>query len=551
MKRLLLGIVLLGLWSCKTIYTFHSTNSFTVIIKKNKKVVREERKSWQHKDITIDTIPGISLDKAYADLLNTRKGDTIIVAVLDSGFDSNHEDLKPQIWTNTKEIPNNNIDDDKNGYVDDVHGWNFLGAPDGTSLIYGNYEVVRILQQGKTLFEGRISKEITPEQQADFEIYQKAKIDYNNRVKELEDDKQYLKTFLEAKEALKKYFPKEDYTREQLATIDTVGNKKLQEQIALRDHALYWGMDDDWIKYFTKDIEVLEKYSLNFEYNGRKKIVGDNPYTFDRKPYGNNNFAGDLSFETHGTNVAGVIAATRNNGKGLDGITNTVKIMPIRVIPRGDEYDKDVAMAIHYATNNGAKVINMSFGKQFSPNKEFVHKAIQYAAKHDVLLVTSAGNSSLNTDTHIFYPNDFKENPDEELTKNFISVGASSIPLNQRIFTYFTNYGKKNVDLFAPGEQIYTTKSNNEYEFADGTSIAAPIVSGIAALIRSYYPDLTAPQVKQILMQSGVSYNIEIGITQEDGTKKMVPFSELSKSGKIVNAYNALLMAERISKSKN
>jgi subtilisin family serine protease len=241
--------------------------------------------------------------------------------------------------------------------------------------------------------------------------------------------------------------------------------------------------------------------------------------------------------------VSGIIAAKRHNGIGINGAANRVKIMAIRNTPSGDEYDKDVALGVYYAVDNGAKVINMSFGKQFSPHSNWVRDAISYAAKNDVLIVAAAGNDAQNTDEINYFPNDQIDNG-EEVSNTFLKVGSIGPKYGSTMVASYSNYGKNTVDVFAPGSEIYSTYPKESYEFASGTSMAAPLVSGVAALVFSQYPSLSAAQVKQLLVSSGIPINKKVSL--ENGA--VVPFDELSKSGKLVNTYNALLMASKLSK---
>ena len=291
----------------------------------------------------------------------------------------------------------------------------------------------------------------------------------------------------------------------------------------------------------------MEK-SLNTDYMDRV-ITGDNFNDIKDIKYGNNIVSKNLKELYHGILVSGVLSGNRSNDIGIRGISDNIIIMPLAVSANGDELDKDIALAIRYAVDNGADVINMSSGKQYSLNKEWVEEALLYAAEKNVLFVTSAGNNNENLDLeeNNYYPNDTYIK-DSIVKKSFLMVGASSYDLNHK-FTYSnTNYGKINVDIFAPGSRIYTTRPLDDYSFSNGTSMATPIVSGIAALIKSYYPHFSAAEIKDILLKSGTSYHLDVKIYEEDGTTKMIPFSDLSKSGKVVNAYNALLMAEELSK---
>ncbi len=506
---------------------------------------------WHHQDLKEDSIPGVSLNKAYKELLKDKKGQEIIVAVIDTEVDINHEDLKDQIWSNPKEIPNNGIDDDNNGYIDDIHGWNFIGNNKGENVIYANVETTRILRTYKNKFEGKTIEQIDPKDTIAYIDYSRAKERFKVQLKKATEDKEYgenmFKKIQEAKKELVNYFPNEAYTKENLSKIDT-SNTDLKPHIAIMSQLIAQNTKDEELREYLKLLDAPFKYYLNTEYNERS-LIDDNPADISDTNYGNNNVTGNLKELYHGTLVSGVIAATRGNQIGIDGFSNQIQLMPLCISANGDEHDKDIALAIRYAVDNGAKVINMSSGKNFSLHESWVNDALTYAAKKDVLFISAAGNDYLNLDQRNSYPNDQLFDGLERVN-NCMLIGGSSKKINKKLSVSFSNYGKSSVDLFAPGIHITTTARFNKYEKVRGTSYAAPIVSGIAALIRSHYPSISASQVKQILMDSGISYDIKVRLIQEDRTKKMVPFSELSKSGKIVNAYNALLMAEEVAKRK-
>ena len=497
---------------------------------------------WHHKDIIWDGIPGTSIDKAYAELWK-ETSDTLIVAVIDNGTDIDHEDLQGIIWKNTKEIPGNRKDDDGNGYVDDVHGWNFLGNHKGKSEIYGRLVSVRILEeQGYFKSKGK--------QKSLDSIGELAKVSYEEDVQWIEGLQEYVEEvetdYQKIRVDLANYFPEQHYSLEKLQTIDTLKYPELGYAVRkLHEHITYEATPE-WVEEVKIVLDINRKYKLNSDFEDRK-ISKDNVNDLSDTKYGNADIRPTSEYEDHGTGVSSIIAGLRNNQKGGNGVVNQVKIMPIRAIPSdGDEYDKDVALAIRYAVDNGAKVVNMSFAKEFSPNVKFVEDAIRYAAKHNVLLVHAAGNENENTDVKFSYPLDHDSNQ-VEIASNFINVGAISLNMNRKFPAYFTNYGKQNVDLFAPGVDIYTAAPNNTYDTGSGTSYASPIVAGIAAMIRLQYPELSAAQVRDILMAFGNVYHIRVRVP---GTKKKpeIPFSELSKSGKVVNAYNALKMAAEMSK---
>ncbi|WP_277012372.1 S8 family peptidase [Capnocytophaga granulosa] len=495
---------------------------------------KDELKTWPHRDLLTSGYPGISLAEAYK-ALKGRKAQTVIVGVVDSGVDINHEDLKSIIWTNPKEIPNNGIDDDKNGYVDDVHGWNFLGE-----INQDNLEYVRILKKGNTS---------DPDYKRAEEKYDKEFKDANEKIELYSQIKERI---AQSDALIQKHLGKKEYTEEDLDKIDA-SSLQLLGAVRGMKYLLSNGVSvKETLEELSEGIKHYEdrlKYGLNKEFNPRK-VLNDNPDDITDKIYGNNNVIGPTAEGAlHGTHVAGIIAAVRHNNIGIDGVADHVRIMPVRTVPDGDEYDKDVALALRYAIDNGAKVINTSFGKEFSPHKEWVYDALKYAAEKDVLIVNAAGNDTKNVDVQLTFPDDNING--KEFTDTMITIGALNYEYNENLVASFSNYGKNNVDLFSPGVQIYATVPENKYKFLDGTSMAAPEVAGVAALIRAYFPKLKAREVKQILMESGLTPTVKevlVGGRGEEGEAKRMLFSELSKSGKIVNAYNAIILAAQRSK---
>ena len=495
---------------------------------------KDELKTWPHRDLLTTGYPGISLAEAYK-ALKGRKAQTVIVGVVDSGVDINHEDLKSIIWTNPKEIPNNGIDDDKNGYIDDVHGWNFLGE-----INQDNLEYVRILKKGDTS---------DPDYKRAEEKYDKEFKDANEKIELYSQIKERI---AQSDALIQKHLGKKEYTEEDLDKIDA-SSLQLLGAVRGMKYLLSNGVSvKETLEELSEGIKHYEdrlKYGLNKEFNPRK-VLNDNPDDINDKIYGNNNVIGPTAEGVlHGTHVAGIIAAVRHNNIGIDGVADHVRIMPVRTVPDGDEYDKDVALALRYAIDNGAKVINTSFGKEFSPHKEWVYDALKYAAEKDVLIVNAAGNDTKNVDVQLTFPDDNING--KEFTDTMITIGALNYEYNENLVASFSNYGKNNVDLFSPGVQIYATVPENKYKFLDGTSMAAPEVAGVAALIRAYFPKLKAREVKQILMESGLTPTIKevlVGGRGEEGEAKRMLFSELSKSGKIVNAYNAIILAAQRSK---
>lgn len=485
-----------------------------------------EAKNWGHLDLIKDTIPGMSVDKAYEEIIKNKKGKKVIVAVIDSGIDIDHEDLNGVLWTNKGEIPNNGKDDDNNGYVDDVHGWNFLGDAYDEQLEY-----TRLVASGNTS-DPRYNEAVALLEQ-ESQQYLGTKTRYD----------QIAQAVNGADEALTKHLGKSDYTIKEVNAIKTEDEALSQAiQIANQMNANGLSLADAKVEINNALEGINERLNFHFntDFSGRK--TNDDINDLSDIGYGNGNVKPVKKAESHGTHVAGIIAAERNNGKGANGIANNVEIMSIRAVPNGDEYDKDVALAIRYAVDNGAKVINGSFGKSFSPHAEWVRDAIKYASDNDVVFVHAAGNDSKNIDLAPNFPDDNVEFV--EISNTYIRVGSLSSTYGSKIVSGFSNYGKKNVDVFAPGSAIYSTYPENDYKSISGTSMASPAVAGVVALVRSYYPKLTAAQVKQVVLESGLPLTTKVIVGGDASNVK--PFVDLSKTGRIVNAYNALIMASQV-----
>jgi cell wall-associated protease len=521
--------------SCKSISTIPVPKPSTYVLTATAKkapLTEEQSKFWGHSDLVSDSIPGMSLDKAYA-FLQGKKGVEVVVGVVDSGTDLLHEDLKDVAWVNTKEIPSNGIDDDNNGYIDDINGWNFLGT------IYKEH-----LEYQRIVKDPSIANEETLKEATAF---------YDEKVAAAKANKkrygQMLKMVTNADDALSKHFNKKDYSKDEVLKTVTE-DQALKESVEVAKQMYGFGLSslEQAIQELSKLVEnattMLSGEALKKEY---RSVLGDNPNTMDKKFYGNSATGHSIKDEAHGTHVSGIIGASRNNNIGMNGVATNVKIMAVRAVPDGDEYDKDVALGLRYAVDNGAKVINTSFGKGFSPKKEWVYEAILYAASKDVLIVNAAGNDGKNMDVEKTFPNDSRDLI-TEISDNVLTVGAMSANYDENLPASFSNYGKINVDVFAPGVQIYSTTPEGGYAKFSGTSMAAPSTAGVAALIRSYYPKLSASQVKHILMNSGTMINFDVikpgSKSREKPTGEKVSFSELSVSGRVVNAYNALKMAD-------
>lgn len=562
----LILLVFFFFFGCKTI---KETNNFNTKSIPKKELTNLELQTWYQKDLLDDSIPGISLNKWYRLNKKQPKVKNIIVAVIDTQIDKNHEDLQGQLWVNSKEIPNNGIDDDHNGYIDDVNGWSFTGTKSGGYVVWNRYEYVRIIQEWGPLFKNKTESQIDTKDLYKYNEYQRA-------LKKYAEKEAYSKRWFKslnykaelyptAKDTLKYFFPKEDYTYKQLDSLYKkfkINDKEFWQRRNDNDKdlgALISSMmaNIDMEQNTLQDIvdlrtqlDSIVNKNLNLDYNERL-LIGDNPNILE-KGYGNNNVsnnkAGHRSIQDHCTMMAGIIGANRENNIGIKGIIQNVKIIPLNISPSGDEHDKDITMAIRYAVDNGAKIINMSFSKQFSLHQEWVTEAFKYAEEHNVLLIRSAGNESEDLDKIIYYTTDSNLEDNKEFCSNFIVVGSVNHKLDSTFVSDYSNYGKLNVDLFAPGDDIYTTGAGNRYKFDSGTSMSVPMVAGTAALIWLYYPNLLVSQVKQIIMDSGTSYDLQVIVP---GTEdKKVPFSELSKSGKVLNVYNAMLLAEKVSKNR-
>lgn len=516
-------------------------------------------KNWFNLDPETDNINGVSTERAYKELLKGKTPVPVIVGVIDSGVDYLHEDLKDVMWTNTKEIANNGKDDDKNGYIDDIHGWNFIGGKDKNGKIVNvnedNLEMARVYAALKPKYEGKMSSDFkTSKEQQECALYQNAKSDLEsqrNQINQLADRYLPLYDKLSAlNDAVKKSSGKSKITAAELQAYTPANDseKENKERFAKRLSNTPDLSIDDLLASLQEAVDYINsqlKFNLNPDLNTRT-IVGDNYSNSAERFYGNADCKGPESF--HGTHVAGIIGAKRNNGIGMDGICDAVQIMSIRAVPNGDERDKDVANAIRYAVDNGAKIINMSFGKKYPWDKKAVDEAVKYAHSKGVLLIHAAGNDHVNIDSVAHYP--CKTFLDGKPADNFIDIGALSWKQGDELVADFSNYGKRTVDVFAPGVDIYSTAPENEYKNASGTSMACPVTAGVAAVLKAYFPHLTAIQIKDILLKSAnikLSNMILNSSVQESAAQPMA-FSDLSKTGGIINLYAAIKLAETYKK---
>ncbi len=526
---------------------------------------KELPKGWHLMDKNADGFYGISLDSAYWFVHAKKiKSKTVLVAVIDSGVDTLHEDLKNIIWVNSKEIPGNGIDDDHNGYVDDVHGWNFIGGKDGKNLKDDSEEAARVYYAFKEKF-GKDSLDIaafSDEDKDNYQMWLKARKAILGDGTDNGIDpiilRRALNAWIKSDSILQKAMDTTEYTGSRLDSFQAVNSEsKTARSIFLYPFKANKIMDmtnKAFLSAFNEQVVAEEKKAEVKESapkGYRKEVVKDNESDINDRNYGNNDIMAGDADPMHGTHVSGIIAAERNNGKGMNGIADNVKIMMIRAVPNGDEHDKDISLAIRYAVDNGARVINMSFGKSFSPQKKWVDDAVQYADSKGVLLVHAAGNDNADVDTVDNFPNpNFKGTHDR--ADNWITVGASSDPMDKRngnksYTAAFSNYGKDEVDVFAPGTSIYSTlpgSGEKNYGNLDGTSMASPVVTGVAALILEFYPNLTPQQVKYCIEKSAVLPPVKVIKPGTDDEK--VSLSDISRSGGIINAYRAIKLADAL-----
>jgi subtilisin family serine protease len=505
---------------------------------------------WYLRDPQQDKTPGVGATRTYAELLKGRVPTTVVVAVIDSGIDTAHVDLKPVLWRNPREIPGNGIDDDKNGYIDDIHGWNFLGGKDGRNISVETLEVTRVVAKLGPRFAGKTSAQIKAADKADYATYLRAKKAYDAKRKELTEQVQQTEqmagpmsqmfTMLKSQLGVEK--------------IDTAVMRQLVAKSA-QMAPIYEFMKESGVADTdamvaeltngTKELREQLEYGLNTKFNARADIVKDNPDDVTQRDYGNADVTGPDAL--HGTHVAGIIAAARDNNLGVQGIAGApVRVMSVRAVPNGDERDKDVANAIRYAVDNGAQIINMSFGKEFSPQRSAVEAAYKYAEAKGVLLVHAAGNEDDNLDVVPHYPAAFYLNGG--VPTNLLTVGASGPTDDENLPANFSNYSKRQVDVFAPGVGIYSTLPGSKYGPESGTSMAAPVTAGVAAVLKSYFPNLTAADLKRIIRQSAQVHHTQVLVPGGGGKK--ADFTTLSATGGVVDLYTAVQLALQLENAK-
>jgi len=498
---------------------------------------------------------GLSTDLAYKKLLADKKTTTVVVAVIDAGVDIEHEDLKGKIWINTDEIAGNGIDDDKNGFIDDINGWNFLGNSKGDPLFNSSLEVTRVYVTLKKKFDGLAPSDIKKEEKAEFELYNEVKkvveTERSSAKEKIEKQKETSEVLKAADTKLKGHF-KRSYTMSDLKSVQSKPELAKEATIMININKKLGLTYEDYESWMNQSHDALNFY-YNIDDDLRKNVIGDNATDFSQSNYGNNLVEGPDA--SHGTHVSGIITAVRDNGIGIDGVAEDVQIMALRSVPNGDEWDKDIALSVRYAVDNGAHIINMSFGKDYSPEQAEMVSAFKYAEEKGVLVVHAAGNEGMNVDVEKNFPKPQYKTMSSKFS-NWIEVGASTrykkakyykeFILRDGLAADFSNYGKNMVDVFAPGHDICSTTPNNEYDVYAGTSMACPMVAGVAALIKSYYPKLTMLEIREIIVSTVRKPKGIITPLPGDPSKEAA-LDDLCNTGGLVNVYDAVVKAEEMS----
>lgn len=509
--------------------------------------------NWYNLDYAEDGVLGISTEKAYRELLNNKRSETVIVAVIDGGIDTEHEDLRDVMWINERDSISTGNDEDGNGYINDKHGWNFLGNGNGENVQYDNLEMTRLLRVLTPKYASVLpSTPLNEGERREFNEYQRMVSEYAAQLQQA-NSAQY--NYIAMKRMADSIVNRIGVENPALADFNSYSARNDMERTMLRiirselkdepNFSKFYEQLGDGIEYFTNQV----KYHLNKDFDPRH-IVGDDYENSHERYYGNPDVTGPDA--EHGTHVAGIIGAVRDNDMGIKGVADNVRIMALRAVPDGDEHDKDIANAILYAVENGAKVINMSFGKGYVKDKKVVDDAVRFAMENDVLLIHAAGNDSQNNDEVPNFPNKHFVDSlgiNKGAAEAWLTVGATQWENTNNLVATFSNYGRRSVDVFAPGVKIHSTMPGSTYKDQQGTSMAAPVVSGLAALIRSYYPAFSAVEVREIIMDSVVPISQRVKVRGDDGRNTRTSMADISVSGGVVNAYQALKLAEQRSKS--
>lgn len=508
----------------------------------------KELKTWYHKNYQKDQVFGVNTDAAYQFFESKGlKPNYVVVGVLDSGVEVDHPGLVKNMWVNSKEIPGNGIDDDKNGYVDDIHGWNFLGNKKG-DVDVDNMEVTRIVKKYQPIFEGSDSAKNKANQLKmpdEFQAYMDSKQIFSKKSIEARQNYAFFQKMstlvptmvrmIEGKnltmDVLKGLRPT---TQDEAISLDFLGRLYTDPEVQGKSSEKVKEYLDKLMKDALKQYGTSALYQYNLDFDPRSEFVGDDYDNYNEKHYGNNHYEGPDA--QHGTHVAGIIAGYPQGTEPQYGVASKVaKIMSVRVVPDGDERDKDIANAIRYAVDNGAKILNMSFGKPMSPGKKYVWDAFKYAQDKGVLLVKAAGNENEDIAIHRYYPTNFTTATDPTpFINNMIVVGASTND-NNNLRADFSNYNQKMVNVFAPGDKIYSTVPDGKYEYLQGTSMASPVVAGAAAVLLAYMPNLKPHQIIEGLVRTSNKSTVSAQLTAPDNAR----FDSISEAGGVIDVAKA------------
>lgn len=548
-------------------------------IKNSKK---ETLNNWQNLSPEKDGIYGADVNGAYDFLKGKKSKKKVTVALIGTGIDVEHEDLQGSLWINPKEKPNGR-DDNKNGKIDDINGWNYLGNAQGEVLekarTFADREYLRLKDKySRIQHYGDKYVVVSDDEKELLEVAppeNKPEFDYFNRVvrKESAIGSKYssielmkvsriyangLTDKLKAKFPDKEHFSYQDFgsmiDRNDTDTLRMLGMTMISVAFMIQPQAT-WDKVLDYLNNFQpplllKDYQKIEQMN-NFD---DRTLIGDDPYKITDTKYGNNILLAENSGE--GTSYAGIIGAKRSNDMGLDGIADNVQIMTLRTTPsEGEAYPKDVALAIRYAVDNGADIIQMYASASITPFGEqgdWINDALMYAESKGVLIVQPVASKSIDMDKYPYYPR--KEITPAKKLSNMITVAASDkkgSPVPD------SNFGIKSLDLYAPGKDIYSCYTGNTYREESGSEVAASTVTGVAALIKSYYPDLTAMQIRDIIINNVTDRSGEEvekqSLNMDQGNAKMIKdlflFEDLCASSGILNAAKAVEAASKLSKS--
>jgi cell wall-associated protease len=504
--------------------------------------------TWYHKDFVSVNVYGINTQNAYKYLESKDlKPKPVTVAVLDSGVEVDHPGLIKNRWKNVNEVPNNGKDDDGNGYIDDVYGWNFIGGKNG-DIDVDNMEVTRVVKKYQPIFEGPDSTKNKANQAKmpeEFAMYMKAKEAFTTKSVEARQNYETYSRIQKSIPVMMQMLNGKNLTPEVITGLKPIDQEqKMGASILLQisQNPDISGKSSAEVQKFLEAQmkEALDYYEpqakkqYNLDFDPRGEIVGDNYEDYSEKNYGNNHYEGPDA--QHGTHVAGIIAGYPQGSEIQYGIGyKTAKIMTVRAVPNGDERDKDVANAVRYAVDNGAKILNMSFGKPVSPGKNIVWDAFKYAEGKGVLLVKAAGNENENIAENVYYPTNFKSVTDEKpFVNNMIVVGASTND-NEFLRADFSNYNQKMVTVFAPGDKIYSTIPDGKYEYLQGTSMAAPVVAGAASVLLAYMPNLKPEQIIESFVKTSNKSTVNAMIASNTNNQ----FNLISEAGGVIDLRKA------------